>query len=126
MNYSHQNRNSDSHSFLPVAFGQALLHVNQTSGFYDAVSFAAEQAGCEFLFEVPGALFGEDSGRAAVMRSLPQAPNQSCIIFVIFDGDDGLIRILEEFEVSGSAQAMVNSYSSVLEQLSGLSDTTPH
>ena len=126
MNHSHQNQNSGSPSFLPVVFGQALLHVNQASGFYEAVSFAAEQAGCEFLFEVPGALFGQESGRAAVMRSRPQTANKSIIIYVIFDGDDGLIRILEEFEVSGSTQAMVDSYSKVLEHLTDIPPTTPH
>jgi hypothetical protein len=128
MNYSHQNQNSGSPSFLPVVFGQALLHVNQSSGFYDAVSFAAEQAGCEFLFEVPGVLFDQDHGRAAVMRSLaqPQYPDQNRIIYVIFDGEDGIIRILEEFEVTGSTQDLVYSYSKVLEQLTDLPATAPH
>jgi len=111
-------------SFLPSAFEQALLRVNERDGFSDAVTFAAEQAGCEFLFEVPGTLFDQDGGRAAVIRScISEGDNNekpNCILYIIFDGEDGVIRILEEFEAPGSLQAMTQSYSRVLEFLSGM------
>ncbi|MCF6321984.1 MAG: hypothetical protein L3J32_09480 [Rhizobiaceae bacterium] len=120
---SPENKNPPS-SFLPSAFEQALLQVNERDGFSDAVTFAAEQAGCEFLFEVPGTLFDQDGGRAAVIRSCidqrEDGEKPNCILYIIFDGEDGVIRILEEFEAPGSVQAMTHSYSRVLEFLSGM------
>ncbi len=121
---------NDTYSFLPGAFEQALLRVNESDGFYDAVTYAAEQAGCEFLFEVPGSLFGQTGGRAAVIRSCPERNEdgyfENCILYIIFDGDDGVIRILEEFEVPNSIQAMTHSYSTVLELLGDYSTGIRH
>lgn len=121
MFFSPHDHSTSSHSFLPGAFEQALLQVNESDAFSDAVMYAAEQAGCEFLFEVPGSLFDHSGGRAAVIRSCPDFKNpkddEVCILYIIFDGDDGVIRILEEFEVPNSIQAMTHSYSNVLEHL---------
>lgn len=126
MFFSSDYNETNSYSFLPGAFEQALLQVNEGDGFCDAVTFAAEQAGCEFLFEVPGSLFNQDGGRAAVIRSCPKpvanGMQENCILYIIFDGDDGVIRILEEFEVPNSIQAMTNSYSNVLEFLGNMPD----
>lgn len=119
-----QNANISTGSFLPRAFEQALLQVNRSDGFSDAVSFAAEQAGCEFLFEVPGSLFHQNGGRAAVIRSCSDLDNSPCILYIIFDGEDGVIRILEEFEVPGSVQAMTHSYSNVLELMANISPSS--
>ena len=108
-------------NFFPSAFEQALLQIGESDGFSDVVIYAAEQSGCEFLFEVPGSLFNREDGRAAVIRSCPTgSEGENCILYIIFDGDDGVIRILEEFEVPNSIQAMTHSYSKVLEYLSDL------
>ena len=117
MFFSSQHNEPYSRSFLPDAFEQALLQVNENEGFGAAVTFAASQAGCEFLFEVPAQLFNHSGGRAAVIRSCPADDDSqdSCVLFVIFDGEDGVIRILEEFEAPASVLAMTSSYSNFLE-----------
>ena len=122
MFFSPNNDDLYARSYLPGAFEEALLQVNERDGFCDAVTFAANQAGCEFLFEVPAELFDHRGGRAAVIRSCstPGENVDKCVLYIIFDGDDGVIRILEEFEVPGSVQAMTNSYSAVLEYMAGI------
>jgi len=119
MFFSNHDDKNNARSFLPRAFEKALLQVNECDGFSDAVTYAAAQAGCEFLFEVPGALFDGEGGRAAVIRSCVEPKDDGtqgqCILYIIFDGEDGVIRILEEFEVPGSLRAMTHSYSKVLE-----------
>ena len=130
MFFSPNSNETVSNSFLPGAFESALLQVNEGDSFYDAVSYAAQQAGCEFLFEVPGSLFNQDGGRAAVIRSCPNNNGgdqlEKCILYIIFDGDDGVIRILEEFEVPNSIQAMTHSYSNVLELLTNVASPRSH
>jgi hypothetical protein len=121
---SGRNQSNPAISHLPKAFELALRSVNQNDGFYEAVSYAAELADCEFLFEIPGALFGDEDGRAAVMRSLAVAEGRDCvrlndehIFYIIFNAKNGVIRIIEEFEVPHSIHAMTHSYSRVLEFL---------
>ncbi len=119
MFFSPHERSRTFNSYLPIAFERALLSVGERDGFAQAVTIAANEAGCEFLFEVPSALFGENSGRAAVIRSCQNFKSnngrETCNLYIIFDDDDGIIRILEEYEVPNSVQAMTNSYSTVLE-----------
>ena len=124
MNTSGHNQSNPAISHLPKAFELALQRVNQSDGFNEAVSYAAGLADCEFLFEIPGALFGDEDGRAAVMRSLAVTKardwvtlNDEHIFYIIFDAKNGLIRIIEEFEVPLSIHAMTHSYSRVLEFL---------
>ncbi len=123
---SRQGQSTRQVSLLPRAFEQALLRVNQSVGFSEAVTHAAELADCEFLFEIPGALFGDEDGRAAVMRpftntngSLNSKSNKSDILYVVFNGKNGVIRIIEAFEVPLSIHALTHSYSRVLEFLAG-------
>ena len=122
MFFSSHDREPYSRSFLPDAFEQALLQVNENEGFGAAVTFAANQAGCEFLFEIPAQLFNHSGGRAAVIRSCPVKNDiqDNCVLFVIFDGDDGVIRILEEYEAPASVLAMTSSYSNLLEVMTQL------
>jgi|GEM_PF-7013598 len=124
MNTSGHDQSNPAISHLPKAFEMALRRVNQRDGFNEAVSYAAELADCEFLFEIPSALFGDEDGRAAVMRSLAVAKsrdwtdlNEEQIFYIIFDAKNGLIRIIEEFEVPISIHALTHSYSKVLEFL---------
>ncbi len=121
---SAHNQSNPAISHLPEAFELALRRVNQSDGFNEAVSYAAELADCEYLFEIPGALFGDEDGRAAAMRSLIMTDVMDCvrlddehIFYIIFNANSGVIRIIEEFEVPLSIHAMTHSYSRVLEYL---------
>ena len=124
MHTSGHNQSNPAISHLPKAFELALRRVNQSDGFSEAVSYAAELADCEFLFEIPGALFGDEDGRAAVMRSLAVTEGTESVIlddeylfYVIFNAKIGVISIIEEFEVPLSIHAMTHSYSKVLDIL---------
>lgn len=108
-------------NFYPAAFEQALMQVHESDGFSHAVNYAVNEAGCEFLFEVPAMLFDREGQRAAVIRR--QSPENSAedpVLFVIFDNSEGVVRILEPFEVPDNVQRMTSSYSNLLEHLSGL------
>ncbi|MCP4182458.1 MAG: hypothetical protein GY761_03970 [Hyphomicrobiales bacterium] len=121
---SAHNQSNPAISHLPKAFELALRRVNHSDGFNEAISYAAKLADCEYLFEIPGALFGDEDGRAAVMRSLIMSEVTDCaklddehIFYIIFNASKGVIRIIEEFEVPLSIHAMTHSYSRVLEYL---------
>ena len=49
---SRHDQNGRASAHLPEAFEQALRRVKQTDEFNDAVTYAAELADCEFLFEI--------------------------------------------------------------------------
>jgi len=80
--------------------------------FFETVFRAAAQSGCELLFEIPAALFGDPAFLSAAMRS--QSESGSQLFFVLFNTTNGAVRIMEEGEVGESVLDFTRSYASVL------------
>ncbi|MEC9342245.1 MAG: hypothetical protein VYD64_00215 [Pseudomonadota bacterium] len=89
--------------------------LNET--FLDTIFSAAHQAGCELLFEVPGALFSDPGGRSAAMRCGSRQDAE--LFFILFNAADGAIRVLEESDVPESVLDFTRSYAGVLGLIAG-------
>ena len=85
--------------------------------FLGTVFNAARQSGCELLFEIPGILFYDPNGRAAAMRR--GTPDDTELFFVLFNADNGEIRVLEENESPETVRDFTRSYAGVLGMIAG-------
>jgi hypothetical protein len=78
--------------------------------FMDAVILAAEQAGCDMLFEIPAFLLDSDAERAAAVSCGPGGE----IFFILFDAAQGKILVITASEVPRSVIGFARSYAGVL------------
>jgi len=100
-----------------AALCEAIETLDDRNGFFETIAEAAEKSGCEFLFEVPGALFGTTGARAAAIRCAKNSTIGD--FFILYDRKNGNIRILSGDEVSGEVSGFVRSYAIVLQCLQG-------
>ena len=101
-----------STKFPLVASKPPVEESDEPQEFHTAVENAAENAGCEFLFEIPGALFGTEGSRAAAIRMNPE--NFSKMSFIICDTKSGVIQVLDQEEAPARVSRFVKSYANVL------------
>ncbi len=81
--------------------------------FNNAILEAADNAGCQFLFEVPAELFGfEDSRAAAIKLNVYNEDNQ--LAFILCDRETGVIHVVSNDEAPSGAIRFVESYANVL------------
>ena len=91
---------------------EALETTTDEAGFFETVARAADKAGCEFLFEVPGALFSSPDTRAAAIRCGESTSIGE--VFILFNRENGVIRLLTGDEVPDEVTRFVRSYAAVL------------
>ena len=91
---------------------EALKTTTDEAGFFETVARAADKAGCEFLFEVPGALFASPDTRAAAIRCGEHTSIGE--VFILYNQENGVIRVLTGDEVSDEVTRFVRSYAAVL------------
>ncbi len=82
------------------------------TGFFETVARAADKAGCELLFEVPGALFATPDTRAAAISCGEHTSIGE--VFILYNRDNGVIRVLTGDEVPEEVTRFVRSYAAVL------------
>lgn len=104
---------------LLVNLHQFLDDVPEDGDFLEHVIEVAKDAGCQFLFEVPGSLFEEPDYRAAaVIQDLDDEETQT--IFILCSQEAGTIQLLHEVEVEPEVLGFVESYANVLLSLNKL------
>ena len=112
-------RNRDTeHSIIPVF--EAVMEMDQSLDVIQILERTAERTDCDFLFEIPGALFELPNHRAAVLRSAPEESKYEHI-FVLCGEDKDIVGILSFDEIPEQAQNFFYSYVSVLSCLSEIS-----
>ena len=84
--------------------------------FNHAILEAANNAGCEFLFEIPGDLFGFEETRAAAIK-LNAFSEDDQLAFILCNADTGTIHVLSNDEVPSKVIRFVESYAAVLSLL---------
>lgn len=93
-----------------------LVNFNNPHDFSNAILEAADNAGCQFLFEVPAELFGHEDSRAAAVKL-----NASCeddqLAFILCNTHTGIINVLSNDEAPARVIRFVESYANVLSLL---------
>ncbi len=82
------------------------------AGFFEAVIKAADNAGCEFLFEIPAILFGEVHARAAAIRCGDMKSIGE--VFILHREGDDLVQVISGEDVPEKVTQFVRSYAAVL------------
>ncbi len=120
MQYNHlsqsPHKNTNALTCVPV--------FENSRKFNNAVLEAADNAGCQFLFEVPAGLFGLKESRAAAIR-LNVFNERDQLAFIVCDTETGVIRVLSGDEAPTNVIRFVQSYAHVLSLLQE-STTTSH
>jgi hypothetical protein len=94
----------------PKAMEEALRDVSIGEKFFDAVSHAAENAGCSMLFEIPAMLLGGKGDRAAAISCGPAQD----LMFIVFDSKNRKINVISASEVPETVLDFTRSYAGVL------------
>lgn len=94
----------------PRALHRALNGVTPGDQFFDAVSRAAENAGCQMLFEIPAILLHGNGDRAAAVAGGPEYD----LIFIVFDSKNGEIMVISAAEAPATVLDFTRSYAGVL------------
>jgi hypothetical protein len=95
---------------VPKAMERALQDMSIGEKFFDAVSHAAENAGCSMLFEIPAMLLGGKGDRAAAISCGPAQD----LMFIVFDSKTGKISVISASEVPETVLDFTRSYAGVL------------
>lgn len=94
------------------AFFDAVTELEPDGGLLNLIRKAAKRAGVDYLFEIPGALFGDDNLQACIIRK--ELGDDLQHGFVVCDEEKGSITLLDYDEVPDRARAFFASYASVL------------
>lgn len=106
-------------AFSASALFEALEQQDkQPTDFTASLKDCAQQAGMEFLFEMPGSLFDKTDIRAFALRQ--GRPNSALYGFLFYEIETKTIAIMQYSEIGFQAQAFFSSYSSVLACLKDL------
>ncbi|MGI9352650.1 MAG: hypothetical protein ACR2O3_13885 [Rhizobiaceae bacterium] len=112
-----RNRESKN-SIIPVF--EAVMEMDQSLDVVQILQRTAERTDCDFLFEIPGALFELPDHRAAVLKSAAEDSKHDHV-FVLCGENKGITGILNFDEIPEQAQNFFYSYVSVLSCLSEIS-----
>lgn len=104
---AHQEQNFNSDNALII-----MPDYNNQAIFTNSIIEAAQNAGCEFLFEIPASLFGFEETRAAAIRLNTFKDDQ--LAFILCDKNTGQIYVLSHDEIPNRVRRFVKSYANVL------------
>ena len=110
------NGHYNTHQYNALNSENALIslpNINSQTVFTNSIIEAAQNAGCEFLFEIPASLFGFEETRAAAVR-LNAFQNNDQLAFILCDKNTGQIHVLSNDEAPNSVLRFVQSYANVL------------
>lgn len=79
--------------------------------FFQAACEAACNAGCELLFEVPNAVFEQQSDRAVAIR---KKASRSSLCFLLMRPEEGVVSIITATEAPQMAIEFTQAYANVL------------
>lgn len=91
----------------------SLPDLNNQNVFTNSIVEAAQNAGCEFLFEIPASLFGREDTTAAAIK-LNAYQNDDQLAFILCDKNTGQIHVLGNDETPNGVLRFVQSYANVL------------
>ncbi len=124
MQYSGHDKTHQTNSYNSENPLIALPDLNNQAVFTRSIIEAAQNAGCEFLFEIPASLFGFEETRAAAVRlNVFQGNDQ--LAFILCDKNNGQIHVLSNDEAPSRVIRFVQSYANVLSFFKN-SDATSH
>lgn len=86
---------------------------NNQTVFTNSILEAANNAGCEFLFEIPASFFGFEDTRAAAIK-LNASNDDDQLAFILCDKGTGIIHVLSNDEAPRTVIRFVESYANVL------------
>jgi hypothetical protein len=113
MQYSGHDNTHKMNSYNSENSLVALPDLNNQAVFTQSIIEAAQNAGCEFLFEIPASLFGFEETRAAAVRlNVFQGNDQ--LAFILCDKNNGQIHVLSNDEAPNRVLRFVQSYANVL------------
>jgi hypothetical protein len=113
MQYSGHDNTHKMNSYNSENSLVALPDLNNQAVFTQSIIEAAQNAGCEFLFEIPASLFGFEETRAAAVRlNVFQGNDQ--LAFILCDKNNGQIHVLSNDEAPNRVIRFVQSYANVL------------
>lgn len=96
----------------------AVLSMDRSLDLIQVLRKAAERSGNNFLFEIPGILFGLPNHRVAVIEITNEESAKTEHMFVLCGQQEGIVSSLSVEEIPEAAQRFFYSYVSVLSCLS--------
>jgi len=111
-----RNDHNSTHQRNAFSSQNALANLpgfNAEVVFTNSIVEAAQNAGCEFLFEIPASLFGFEETRAAAVR-LNTFENDDQLAFILCNKNTGQIHVLSNDETPIRVRQFVKSYANVL------------
>jgi hypothetical protein len=97
---------------LPQALAATMSGISLGDQFFEAAYRAAEQAGCEMLFEIPSLFLSDPDGRAAAIRC--GNADEAELFFFVFRPESQSIRVVAASEAPESVLHFTRSYAGVL------------
>lgn len=113
MQYKDHKNAYEKHSFSLENALVCLPRLNTEAVFTNSIIEAAQNAGCEFLFEIPASLFGFEETQAAAVR-LNTFENDDQLAFILCNENTGQIHVLSNDETPIRVRQFVKSYANVL------------
>ena len=109
-------------NILPQFLNEALDDLSLSDQFFDAAFRAAEQAGCQLLFEIPGLLFEGPGDRAAAI-ACGDGGRETELLFLVFEEARNVVTVVAGEEVPDIVIEFTRSYAGVLAMIA--SDRRP-
>lgn len=109
MQYNNISQQSDKPSAALVCH----TDIKNPHDFSNAILEAADNAGCQFLFEVPSELFGFEESRAAAIKLNARSEHDE-LAFILCDKETGVIHVVSNDEAPERVIRFVESYANVL------------
>ena len=100
---------------LPQALAATMSGISLGDQFFEAAHRAAEQAGCEMLFEIPSLFLADPEGRAAAIRC--GNAEEAEFFFFVFRPNSQSIRVVAASEAPETVLDFTRSYAGVLSML---------
>lgn len=108
-------------SALPLELLELELSLDgfsgEEAGFADAVRMAADQAGGDFLFDLPASGLADDCRRIAALR-VPQGEDGALIVvFALLDAEGAAIRVENPDETTQDLKRFADAFVDVLRRI---------
>jgi len=100
---------------LPQAIAATMSGISLGDQFFEAAYRAAEQAGCEMLFEIPSLFLSDPEGRAAAIRC--GNADEAELFFFVFRPESQSIRVVSASEAPETVIEFTRSYAGVLSMI---------
>ena len=110
------NSPEEDNPLMPIF--DAVLSMDRSLDLIQVLRKAAERSGNNYLFEIPGILFGLPNHRVAVIETADEENGSAEHMFVLCGTQEGIVSSLSVDEIPEAAQHFFYSYVSVLSCLS--------